>query len=70
MNKGIRKALRTLAQLVVSGGLTALVAAVTDGLDPQTAVIVLAGWQVAVTFCQNALEAKGVVPELLPARRP
>lgn len=67
MNHAVRKGLRTLLQLVVSGGLTALVAALADGLAPQTAAIVLAGWQVVVTLVQNTLEASGTVPTLLPS---
>lgn len=67
MNKGLRKAIRTMVQLIVSGGLTALVAAVAN-LDAATSAVVLGGWQVVVTFCQNALESSGRIPELLPPR--
>lgn len=69
MNTGhaLRKTVRTLLQLVVSGGLTALVSAITDGLAPETTAVVLAAWQVVVTLAQNALESAGAVPTLLPS---
>lgn len=70
MNRATRKALRTLLQLIASGGLTVLVSAVAEGLSPTSAGLVLALNTVAVTFLQNLLEAEGVVPTLLPTTMP
>jgi hypothetical protein len=67
MSRGLRKALRTIVQLVAGGSLTALVTAIADGLDPNVKAIVLAGFTVAVTYAQNALEAAGKIPVLLPS---
>lgn len=67
MNHAIRKAGRTLLQLVVSGALTALVTQLADGLAPETTAVVLAAWQVVVTWAQNALEASGAMPTILPS---
>jgi len=67
MNRAARKAIRTLLQLIASGGLTALVAAVADGLAAATATIVLAAWTVVVTYVQNALEDNCTIPTLLPS---
>lgn len=67
MNRALRKALRTLLQVIASGGLTALVSAIAGGVAPATAAIVLAGWTVVVTYVQNALEGTGSIPTLLPS---
>lgn len=61
----IQRAIRTLCQLVVAGGLTALVDQLAHGLAPATAGLILAGWQVIVTLAQNALEDAGTIPALL-----
>lgn len=66
MNRANRRALRTLAQLVVSAGFTAAVAVIVQGLTATQAGLVLAGAQLVVTWGQNYLEAKDLVPELLP----
>lgn len=63
----VRRALRTALQLVASGGLTAFVAVLTDGLTAQQAGLVLAGFQVLVTFAQNLAEDKTSFPSLLKA---
>lgn len=65
MNDAVKRALRTAGQLVASGGLTLLVDKFAGGLDPEVAVLVLAGWQVVVTYLHNLLEDKGVVPPVL-----
>jgi hypothetical protein len=70
MTRANRRALRTLAQLVVSAGFTAAVAAVVQGLSATQAGAVLAASQLAVTWAQNYLEGAGFVPELLPAPHP
>lgn len=66
MNHAARKAVRTILQLVVSGGLTAAVTALAD-LKAEWTPLILAGWQVLVTYAQNELEASGAVPTLLPS---
>lgn len=66
MNHATRKAIRTLLQLIVSGGLTALVQAVAD-LAPVWAPVVLAAWTVVVTYAQNLLESGGRVATILPS---
>lgn len=67
MNRALRKALRTILQVIASGGLTALVSAIAGGIAPATAAIVLATWTVIVTYVQNALEGTGTIPTLLPS---
>lgn len=70
MTRANRRGLRTLAQLVVSGGFTALVAALSAGLSPWQVGIVLACSQLAVTWGQNFLEGRELVPELLAPTAP
>ncbi len=65
-----RRAIRTLAQLIAAGGLTALVSAVADGLTPYASGIVLAGWTVIVSYVVNWLEASGTIPTVLPTSAP
>lgn len=69
MNKAVRRGLRTLLQLIAAGGLTGLVAAISNGLAPNTKAIVLAGSTLVVAFSQNLLEGSGTVPTLLPDRK-
>ena len=64
MTRGLKKATRTLLQLIVSGGLTATVTAITG--TSKNALFILAVWQVIVTFAQNTLEDTGSIPTLLP----
>lgn len=64
--RGFKKAMRTAAQMITSGGLTALVNAVAHGLGPAAQLAVAAGWMYVVTFAQNAGEAAGKIPVLLP----
>jgi hypothetical protein len=66
LQRGWRKAARTVLQMAAAGSLTAVVAAVADGLNPTVAGFVLAGWGVLVTFLQNYLETAGTIPTLLP----
>lgn len=63
---GLRKAIRTLAQLAAGGALTALVAALAHGLSPNVEGVVLAAWTALVAGLQNTAEAKGLIPTLLP----
>lgn len=66
-NDPARRAIRTLLQLIASGGLTVLVGEFVDGLTPRQAALTLAAWQVVVTYLQNVLEDKGTIPSLLKA---
>lgn len=66
MSKALRRTARTLLQFVAAGGLTALVAALADGLDPVVTALVLAGGQALVAWAQNTLEELNVIPVLLP----
>lgn len=56
MSDALKRTLRTVLQLVISGTLTVVVDAVAGGLAPETAAVVLAVWQVVVTLAQNAVE--------------
>lgn len=69
MSKAVRRGLRTLLQLIAAGGMTGLVAAVSEGLSAYTSGIVLAASTVLVAFTQNLLEDTGAVPTLLPDRQ-
>lgn len=65
-HRGWRKAARTAVQLVAGGALTALITAITGGLSPGTAAIVLGAWTVVVAAAQNTAETAGKIPTLLP----
>lgn len=67
MSDATRRALRTLFQFVVAGGLTALINGAVDGLDPSWLALVQAVNQLIVTFAQNWLEDNTAVPALLKA---
>lgn len=56
---------RSVIQLVAAGGLTALVAAVADGLSPVGSAGLLAISALAVIVAQNLLEEKNVIPTIL-----
>jgi hypothetical protein len=66
LERGLKKALRTLIQLAASGALTAAVTALAGGLTPAVQSLIATGWMIAVTFAQNAAEAAGKIPVLLP----
>lgn len=65
MSEASRRAARTLAQLVASGVLTALVNTLVGGMTPEQATVVLAVWQCIVTFAHNWLEDNTSFPTLL-----
>lgn len=65
--RGVRKAARTLLQVIAAGGLTALVNALAEGLPATANLAVAAGWLLVVTFAQNMLETQGSIPTVLPA---
>lgn len=66
LNRGLRKAARTLLQLAAAGGLTALVDLAAHGLAPEQAAAVMIVWGTLVAFLHNFLETKGVIGALLP----
>lgn len=66
IHRGSRKAIRTLVQIIASGGLTAAVDVLAGGLSPNAKVLVGAAWLVVTAFAQNALESNGTIPALLP----
>lgn len=70
MTRANRRALRTLAQLVVSAGFTGIVAVIVQGLTATQAGAVLAASQLAVTWAHNFLEGRDLLPELLPPKPP
>lgn len=67
LRRGLAKAGRTLLQVVAAGGLTALVDALAEDLDPTAQLAIAAGWLLVVTFAQNTLETAGKLPVLLPS---
>lgn len=65
MSNALKRAARTLGQLVASGGLTAIVDQLAGGLSAQQAALVLTGWTVVVSYVHNLLEDSGAVPTVL-----
>lgn len=63
MTDTVRRVVRSLLQFVAGGGLTALVAAATDGLAPETATILTIAFGTLVSALQNVLEDKGVITD-------
>ena len=57
--------IRSLLQLIVGGGLTALVTALTGGLDPALVAVVMTLCTLVVNFAQNMLEDMDKVPVIL-----
>ena len=66
LTRGIKKGLRTIAQVAAGGALTALVTAAAGGLDPPTQGLVMGAWIAFVAFCQNWAEGAGRIGVLLP----
>lgn len=66
LTRGLKKGLRTVAQVIAAGGLTALVAAIADGLSPKTAALLIGAFTALVAFSQNWAEGSGALPVLLP----
>ena len=66
LTRGFKKGLRTVAQVVAGGALTALVTAIAGGLDPSTQALVMGAWIAVVAFSQNWAEGAGKVKVLLP----
>lgn len=67
LSRGIRKGLRTIAQVAAGGALTALVTAMAGGLDPSIQAVVMGAWVALVAFCQNWAETAGKIPTFLPS---
>lgn len=67
LDRGLRKAIRTIVQVVASGGLTLAVDQFSGGLSPATRTYVGAAWLIIVVFAQNFLETGGTIKTLLPA---
>ncbi len=61
----LRRAGRSLIQLIAGGGLTGLVAALVGGLSPTWAGLLVAASTVLVSWAQNYAEDKGVIPPVL-----
>jgi len=70
LRRGIRKALRTVVQLVAGGALTALVSMVAGGLSAAAQGTVMAAWTALVALAQNTAETAGKIPTLLPTSPP
>lgn len=68
MNDATRRALRTLFQFIVAGGLTTLVNELSNGLTDTNKALVQMLAMLLVTFCQNWLEDNGTIPAVLKAQ--
>lgn len=66
LSRGIKKGLRTIAQVAAGGALTALVTALAGGLNPSVQAIVMGAWIAFVAFSQNWAEGAGKIGVLLP----
>ncbi|HET7110268.1 MAG TPA: hypothetical protein VFI41_05315 [Gemmatimonadales bacterium] len=66
LDRGLRKAGRTILQMAAAGSLTVLVDVLAHGLSPTIASLVLAVWGVIVVFLHNYGETKGFIPAILP----
>lgn len=64
----LRRAIRTLLQFIVAGGLTTIVNELSNGLSPNNKVLVQGASMLVVTFAQNALEDSGKIPAVLKAQ--
>lgn len=67
LDRGLRKLGRSVVQVIVSGGATALISLIVGGLSPGAAAGVAFGWYVLVVFLQNYGETAGKLPVLLPS---
>lgn len=65
MSDSARRAIRTLLQLVASGGLTALIEYIAGGLSPFISGLLLVVNTVLVTFAHNYLEDNTSFPTIL-----
>lgn len=67
MSDAVRRALRTLMQLIAAGGLTALVDQLSHDLPTRYVPYVLIGMTLLVSFAQNWLEDNTGMPAILKA---
>lgn len=67
MNDPLRRAIRTLFQFIVAGGLTTVVNELANGLSANQKVLVQGANMLVVTFAQNYLEDNTRFPAVLKA---
>jgi hypothetical protein len=65
-SKANRRSARTIIQFILGGGLTALVAVMTQGLSSRETGLILAVVTVTVTWTQNYAEDHEIIPVILP----
>ena len=53
---------RTLGQLIVGGGLTAVIVSISE-LNPAYNLAIMGAWTVFVSYVQNALEDSGKIAD-------
>lgn len=70
MNRAMKKALRTLLQMVAGGGLAALFTQVSADIDPRWMPYWVVGTSVFVTWAQNFGESMGWWPVLFKTHPP
>ena len=70
ITRGLKKAIRTILQLIAGGALTALVSAAAGGLSASVQATVMGAWTALVAFAQNTLETAGKIPVVLPTNPP
>lgn len=56
MSDAVRRPIRTLMQLIASGGLTALITQLSEDVPPSYAPYILIAFTVLISFCQNWME--------------
>jgi hypothetical protein len=66
LKNSLRHGARTFIRLLVAGAFTGIVDQLAGGLSAQSAALVLAAWQIVLTFAQTSLEESGKVPVILP----
>lgn len=67
LDRGLRKLVRSIVQVIASGGLTVAVDQIAGGLSPTARTYVGAAWLMLVVFAQNFLETRGTIATFLPA---
>jgi hypothetical protein len=66
LSRGLRKAGRSILQLVAGGGATALVDLIAKGLSPATSAVLLTVFTTVAAFLHNYFETTGAIPAILP----
>lgn len=67
MSDAIRRPLRTLIQMIASGGLTILVNQLAEDVPTSYTPYILIGFTILVGFCQNWLEDNKGLPAIFKA---